>query len=678
MSLLAPLFLLGALAIGVPIVAHLMRRATRERVHFSATQFLEPTPPRLDRRNRIEHPWLLLLRCLAVAALAFGFARPFLREAPTSPTDAAAARHVVVVLDESASMQRSGLWPAAFDRVRAVAEELGAADRLALVTTGRRATVVFGASQWDARPPAERASRLDAVLADRLPGWDGTHLDAGVELALEELDAMGETGPAASSVEIVVVSDFADGARLSGLAGRDWPDRARLRLDAVDAVAETNAALHFLGWTTAPDGTRLARLRLAHDFDAPREYRVSLRATDDARDLAPPLAVTLAPREARALTLALPAGHDGPARADLAGDGEPFDNTVWLVPPAERRFPLPYLGSGDGADPRQSFFYVSRATSGWRDPAMTPVAGPDALAADAPLIIVAAPPDFATSARLRARLEAGASVLVLAHDAALVAAAGALAGESGWTVGPAPERDDALLGDIDFRHPLFASFADPRYSDFTRVRFWQRPAIVTPPGSRSVAAARFDDGSPAVLETPVGRGSLVVWAGAWTPTASQWVLSTKFVPWFQALARRAAGGPPPPTMAEVGDPSAAGLGAPDEALARPGIVALAPAPTPRWLALNVPPAESRSTTIPLDEWEALGAPLSLASNTPDAAAEQAEARAAVRAGSQAAARLEAGQQLWRWLLLATAALLALESLVATRLASRRMQASAAT
>ena len=64
MSFLAPLFLVGALAIGLPIVFHLIRRTTRERKVFSSLMFLMPSPPRLVQRNRIEHLLLLLLQSL--------------------------------------------------------------------------------------------------------------------------------------------------------------------------------------------------------------------------------------------------------------------------------------------------------------------------------------------------------------------------------------------------------------------------------------------------------------------------------------------------------------------------------------------------------------------------------------------------------------------------------------
>ena len=75
MSFLAPLFLAGALAVGLPILFHLIRRTSREQTLFSSLMFLEPTPPRVTRRSRLENIILLLLRCLILCLLALGFAR---------------------------------------------------------------------------------------------------------------------------------------------------------------------------------------------------------------------------------------------------------------------------------------------------------------------------------------------------------------------------------------------------------------------------------------------------------------------------------------------------------------------------------------------------------------------------------------------------------------------------
>src|SRR5438876_12401124 len=110
MSLLAPIFLFGALAISLPVLFHLIRRSTREKTPFSSLMFLLPSPPRLTRRSRLEHILLLVLRCAVIGLLALGFARPFIKKAVEVEPSPADARRMVVLVDTSASMRRADLW----------------------------------------------------------------------------------------------------------------------------------------------------------------------------------------------------------------------------------------------------------------------------------------------------------------------------------------------------------------------------------------------------------------------------------------------------------------------------------------------------------------------------------------------------------------------------------------
>src|SRR6266404_5535398 len=109
MSFLAPLFLIGAAAVAAPIIFHLIRRTSREKTIFSSLMFLQPTPPRVTRRSRLENIFLLILRCLVLCLLALGFARPFFQK-PMVPDPAAAGRKIILLVDRSASMRHEGLW----------------------------------------------------------------------------------------------------------------------------------------------------------------------------------------------------------------------------------------------------------------------------------------------------------------------------------------------------------------------------------------------------------------------------------------------------------------------------------------------------------------------------------------------------------------------------------------
>lgn len=681
MNFLAPWFLAGAALVVGPIIAHLIRRATRDRVSFSATRFLEPSPPQLQRRNRLQHPWLLLLRCLIVALIAFAFARPFFRGQTLTASSVAPSQDVVILIDESASMRRAGIWNEARERAERVAETLHAGDRCTVLLASAGIARLLSADQWSQLPVAERSSQLRALLAAREPSWGPFFLDTAVDTALE---VFADSPKGAARLRLVVISDFASGTRVSGLAARDWPAGCEVSFERTALPITNNAGIQFLGWNETPESPAQARIRVTRDQGTP-PLRLSLQLRDGLTGQVQGASQTLdlGAGETRLVLLPLPKTFAGPLEAILTGDAEPFDNRVWFVPPQPRVAWIAYVGRHDVNDPQHAQFYLSRALNSSRNvqtsiDAVDPESSGDRLTT-ASLIVVAERPSTGLLSALRARLEAGAFAVVLLSTPEMIETAASLAGETGWTPAVA-EKGPALLGQIDFAHPLFSLFADPRFSDFSHLRFWHAQPVALPAASPTTVVARFDEGSPAVLESAVGRGRVVTWAGDWSPAASQWVLSTKFVPWLQSLLERATGGPPRPAYAEMTDPGrltrdpAAGWRSPQDpanafvasAPSRPGLYQLKDYDGTRWIALELPAEESRTDPLPLDTFEQLGVPTKSIILPPD--------RGAGAAGHNVLnavdIEIESRQKFWRWLLIGTAALLALESVAALSLARR--------
>src|SRR4051812_76 len=134
MGVMAPLYIAGLLGIALPILFHLIRRNPHGRQDFSSLMFLQPSPPRLTRRSRLTNIVLLILRALALAALAFAFARPFLTGAMDTDNAATKGRRIAVLLDTSASMRRGDLWKQATAEVDKVLDGLKTGDQVALFT----------------------------------------------------------------------------------------------------------------------------------------------------------------------------------------------------------------------------------------------------------------------------------------------------------------------------------------------------------------------------------------------------------------------------------------------------------------------------------------------------------------------------------------------------------------
>ena len=691
MNFLAPFFLLGGLALAAPILYHLVRRTTREKTRFSSLMFLLPSPPRISKRHRFEHIVLLILRCVALALLALGFARPFLRQTPVDDPTAAPPKRIVVLIDTSASMRRDGLWATALTRVDEVLRRAGPADQVALFPFGKQATALVAFADWNRTAPGDRVALASGRLATLAPTWAGTHLGNALITAAEVLaEDEGKTAPGPR--QIVLVSDLQSGSRLDALQAYEWPKGVELLIEPVTARNLTNAGVQLVA--DAPDSTRATdapvRVRVTNSPDARREqFKVGWVRGVSAGGAAgefvgAPLDAYVPPGQSRIFVVPVPKGAAGLEQIALTGDDEPFDNVAYFIPPAQQQLTILWIGSEVAEDARQPLFFLRRALAetprtAVRILAHAPAAPlqPEELAA-ARVIFVVEAVSAETAAALRVQAEAGKTIVFAPKqgDAAAGATLGALAGREPVRVGEVRPSSYAMFAEIDFQHPIFAPLADPRYSDFTKIHFWKfrRIDAASLPGARSVA--KFDTGDPALLEVPIGKGRLYVLASGWHPADSQLAVSSKFVPLLWSVLESSGGvgsfatnyvaGESIVLPADGAATAVRGPGGETVALepraatftgaARPGVYELTGGPRPVRFAVNLDANESRTAPLGPDELEQLGVPVSRATAGLVAPVDSKS----LLQGSEAENR----QKLWRWLIAATLAVLMMESALA--------------
>src|SRR3954453_7750041 len=84
-------------AVSIPLAIHLLTRKTRRQMDLPTVRFVQRTLAQQSNLFKWRHLILLLLRTLAVLALALAFTRPTLPSALTLPANERAG--VVLVLD---------------------------------------------------------------------------------------------------------------------------------------------------------------------------------------------------------------------------------------------------------------------------------------------------------------------------------------------------------------------------------------------------------------------------------------------------------------------------------------------------------------------------------------------------------------------------------------------------
>lgn len=226
---LAPYFLLGLLAIGVPIWLHRVARANPVRHPFPSLMLLEQSETQRTAKRTIRYWLLLLLRILLLVALALAFAGPLWRESEDAALAANARLHAIVI-DASLSMQHRDRWAKAVAAAESVIESLRSADQVMLVrANGRRMDIV-------AEPtPARDAGTLRAKLQSLAPGRE--RLDFGFAMSTAEQWLRTPRPP----VLLHVISDFQRSGAPLRFADLEPPTGSQLVMHDVSARERDNA-----------------------------------------------------------------------------------------------------------------------------------------------------------------------------------------------------------------------------------------------------------------------------------------------------------------------------------------------------------------------------------------------------------------------------------------------------
>jgi hypothetical protein len=606
-SFLYPAFLIGALAIAIPIALHLMRRDVAPEVPFTAVRLLRRSPVERSRRRRLRDFLLLAARVAALLLLAAAFARPYV-------SGAADAGMRIVAIDRSFSMSAGDQFVRARELARAAIDE-GGSEPVALVAFDDRADVVTGPGS---------ASDARAAVGGLTPGFGGTAYAPLVDRAMATAGSAGGT--------LVVVSDL----QRSGWGGTQplklppgW--RVEVRdvgapagnLAVVAAAVEPDRVVATVrnAWTAARQG----ELRLAHDGRLLASARFDA-APASAIDVVIPARIP----ESGALAIAL----DDPG-------GFAADDTRHLVL-GGRSQPRALVIASDGGG-RKPGFYMSRA--------LETAPGERGFA-------VAVTTGAALSRAAAGRLSESSVVVLLATRGldrrAREAVAAHVRGGGGLVATAAPDLEPSVLssifgwpaprlgGDVhdalltfaatDLRHPIFRPFG-PLVANLGQVRF-TRVWRVAPEGWSVLA--RFSDGSPALLERTEGAGRVLLFASDVNRNWNDFPLHPSFVPFVIETARHAAGDRVPVREFSV---STAPAGVPRQ----PGVYTVEEGR--RQIAVNADATESDAARLTIDEFRRM---LAVADGDPPATRLQAE-------------QTEAGQSYWRYGLMVMLAALVAES-----------------
>jgi hypothetical protein len=523
MSFLAPLFFAGLAAVAVPIFVHLIQRERKDIVDFPSLMFLQRIPYQSVERRRIHNWWLLALRTAAMALVVLAFARPFLKQDPVRAAAAASgSREVVILLDRSASMGYGTHWTRAQDEARRIAGGIHGDDRATLV--------LFDRGVEEAVRATSNAGELQAAIRQATVSSGSTRYAPALR---EAQSLLGRSDRARK--EVYLISDFQktgwerqedirlpEGATITPISVADM-ETADL---AVASVVLKRASFSGEERVTISAG-------LINRSGAPVTNQ-AVRLEIDGREVAE-RAISLSPNASGSVTFdpltVAEANVRGAIRA--GSDALAADNSFYFVLSPSRPVSVLILQAAD-AGASQSLYLTTALDLSKAPPFTVDVASASRLTPgqfDGRSVVVlndASPLSAASLDALRRFVERGGGLfIILGARSPLPAVSPLLPGAIGNPIDRMSFRG-GTLGYLNYSHPIFDSFKEPREASFANMRFLRYRSLV--PGPDDHVLARYDDGATAMVERRVGSGRVIAFTSTMNDDWNDYPKHGMFVP----------------------------------------------------------------------------------------------------------------------------------------------------
>jgi hypothetical protein len=569
-----PLYLWGLLATALPILVHLFNQRRPRPLAFGAIDFVLRSQRQKARRLRLRQILLLAMRCLLIAGIAVALARPSIKPKGNLAVAPAGPQATALVLDASLSMRYRIGQTTLFENARA--EALSALDRLG---PDEPATVALCAGPGGLLGGAAAAPSFDRVAARRvLADAQPTYLTSDLTTCLAQAArALGESP--VPGKQIIAFGDLAahslrlgappplvppPAAQANGAEGQAGIRPNVVLVDAASGRELPNAAVTATAVQPAPAlgprGYEVVSTIANFSGAAVSGLQVSLRIGPQtlAKGFVDVPARSTAKKTLSAvLPPGLATGRVELARDPVQGlDEDDVQDFVVQVPRDVRA--LIVDGAPSSLRTRDEAYFAEAALSPLHTLGRVSVQTLDADAAavhpldevDVVLMLNVSAPQRPFAEKLRAFVQRGGGLFIALGDHtdpdAYNEALAHVLPRQLHLIKTAAEpgsggQGAARFGAVDWMHPLFRVFsaADREGLQATRT---SRYALLKPDaGSGSRALASFDDGAPALVESPLGAGRVLLCTTSASMAWTDWPIRVSYLPVLQQAVSYLAG-----------------------------------------------------------------------------------------------------------------------------------------
>jgi hypothetical protein len=535
MSFLTPLFFLGVAALAAPILVHLVRRTRARRVQFPALVFVRQVPQRTIRRRTLHNVLLLLLRCLAILLIVIAFTRPFFNGG-SSAKDNSAAGATVILIDNSLSMRREELFAEAQRRAEATLDEVRIGEQVALLSFDKRYTVINRFT--------DDKTKLRSAVGSLSAGWDGTDYEQALRGAESLLGEIETSGPR----RIVMISDFqAPGWTPTSATFRLSNNTQLTTLDVGGNNPQANIAITNVEGRGVVFGQKYLDNLVVHvsNFsDTPRDhilvdFQIN-EQTVEKRD------ISLNSRDSRVVEFTGFNLNDGVNRCTIEIVSNDFaaDNRFYFT--LRRETPAKALIVESASRGRSDSLHLQSALTTNEDLPFTftlKSAGsvdPTSISEYALVLLNDTGPISPALADTLARFVSGGGQVIVSTGPRTQVETfnGALQQITPATLREAVQTkagDSVAITEVKFDHPIFEVFQESgRLASANVIGYFR-----SEPSANAAVLARFEDGSPALVESRTGKGRVMLFTSSLGPSWNDLPLTPLYLPFIHQMVRYA-------------------------------------------------------------------------------------------------------------------------------------------
>lgn len=509
------------------------------------------TPKEVVRRRRIQHWLLMAMRCALLGLLAFAFARPFIPRESIPFISQREDQSIVLVIDNSYSMQYDDLFEQAKAAAGQKLDEAAGDDEFAVI--------LFSNETRQMTPLSSDVALHRNVIENVItPSYRTTDFYQPLRLAEEVL-----TEAQHNNKQIILISDL----QLSGWKGafENWKLDESISFEVIDLKADAPSNVFVEDFSISDK--RSAGV-LVHRFDArygavgdAGQQSVTVGLEIDGSEVEQ---ASLPASSVRRSSFQYNAPREGFFQGSmrLPADGLAADDVQYFTFSVDRRPALLGLG-GSRRDASHAVYYLDRAfnqgdQSIYEFTESRPASISRTLIRDANVLFLSSGNPLEREVNtLKAFVEEGGSLVVsFSGQASAPAFSRLLQTLEVGTVedivrASSVQGYDAIIGEVDMRHPIFSIFATSGSGSIFRPRFRQY-ARISADSSASVLG-RFDSEDPFLIEKELGRGKVLVYSSTWSPEWTDFPINEMYIPFVYQLTRYALQTRTDQRMYNVGD-----------------------------------------------------------------------------------------------------------------------------